>query len=441
MKELIEISWNVSEPEYRKDPALSYSTIASYEREGLNSVIGNNIKTPSLTYGSVVDCLVTDGMDCYNNRYIAIPLNCSASIANILIDMINNNVSLDNENGLLEILDKHHYCLNWKNETRIKKILSYTENYQLISNTIKENPNKEIIDIKVYEDAMNAYNVLHSSVNTQWYFKENTDTIKHYYQLKFKGNIENVDFRCMADLIIVDYDKKQIIPCDLKTTGHPEIKFWESFHKWYYFYQAKLYWNLIRQNLDKDEYFKNFELLPYKFIVVNKTTLNPMVYEFDKININEEYQYNGITYRNIITVAKELRNVLNERKKEMNKKQIIEALDKIHQGVTDLKTAVADIEEEKVPMFTDLKTLAKVVANTYKTSKPEYGSEYLYKNIKAMASSDKVKIILKWIDSCDIEAIKNFRKMPIQNQIITLNSAIDANKNEIIEILKNKFSN
>ena len=161
------------------------------------------------------------------------------------------------------------------------------------------------------------------------------------------------------------------------------------------------------------------------------------------LNIKDvnETTYNGITYRNIITVAKELRNVLNERKKEMNKKQIIEALDKIHQGVTDLKTAVADIEEEKAPMFTDLKTLAKVVANTYKTSKPEYGSEYLYKNIKAMASSDKVKIILKWIDSCDIEAIKNFRKMPIQNQIITLNAAIDANKNEIIEILKNKFSN
>lgn len=38
MKSLKEISWDVDEATYRADPALSYSTIARYEREGFNNL-------------------------------------------------------------------------------------------------------------------------------------------------------------------------------------------------------------------------------------------------------------------------------------------------------------------------------------------------------------------------------------------------------------------
>lgn len=43
--------------------------------------------------------------------------------------------------------------------------------------------------------------------------------------------------------------------------------------------QARLYWAIIRQNMDKDEYFKDFKLLDYRFIVVNRRTLTPLVWE------------------------------------------------------------------------------------------------------------------------------------------------------------------
>lgn len=42
--------------------------------------------------------------------------------------------------------------------------------------------------------------------------------------------------------------------------------------------QARLYWAIIRQNMDKDEYFKDFKLLDYDFIVVNRRTLTPLVW-------------------------------------------------------------------------------------------------------------------------------------------------------------------
>ena len=37
-KELKDISWQVDESTYRADPALSYSTLAKFEREGFNKL-------------------------------------------------------------------------------------------------------------------------------------------------------------------------------------------------------------------------------------------------------------------------------------------------------------------------------------------------------------------------------------------------------------------
>ena len=37
--------------------------------------------------------------------------------------------------------------------------------------------------------------------------------------------------------------------------------------------QARIYWRLIRQLMDKDEYFKDFTLKDFRFIVVNTSCL------------------------------------------------------------------------------------------------------------------------------------------------------------------------
>jgi hypothetical protein len=60
-KELKDISWLVDEPTYRADPALSYSTIARYEREGFDKLnhLFDHITTPSLVEGSATDAIIT----------------------------------------------------------------------------------------------------------------------------------------------------------------------------------------------------------------------------------------------------------------------------------------------------------------------------------------------------------------------------------------------
>jgi hypothetical protein len=83
------------------------------------------------------------------------------------------------------------------------------------------------------------------------------------------------------DLVIVDHDNKTIIPCDLKTSYKPEWDFYKSFVEWRYHIQARLYARLLKQNIEKDEYFKDFKILNYRFIVVNKNTCIPMVWEYE----------------------------------------------------------------------------------------------------------------------------------------------------------------
>ena len=48
-----------------------------------------------------------------------------------------------------------------------------------------------------------------------------------------------------------------------------------------YMIQARLYWRLLRATMDEDDYFKDFKLEDYRFIVVNKESLTPLVWEFE----------------------------------------------------------------------------------------------------------------------------------------------------------------
>jgi hypothetical protein len=64
----------------------------------------------------------------------------------------------------------------------------------------------------------------------------------------------------------------------------------------------------------KDSYFKDFTLMPYRFIVVNKHTLTPLVWEFPLTKtvgtlVDEE----GNEYRDPFEIGKELQGYLNLR--------------------------------------------------------------------------------------------------------------------------------
>lgn len=116
-------------------------------------------------------------------------------------------------------------------------------------------------------------------------------------------------------LIVVDHSKKTIYPVDLKTSSHREYDFYKSFVQWRYDIQARLYWRLIRQTLDRDDYFKDFKLADYKFIVVNNINNPlPLVWKFEYTQQQGPITLkNNVVLRDPEDIGKELYNYLQEK--------------------------------------------------------------------------------------------------------------------------------
>lgn len=80
--------------------------------------------------------------------------------------------------------------------------------------------------------------------------------------------------------------------------------------------QARLYYRIIKANLEQDEYFKDFEIEPYRFIVVNKETLTPLVWIYPdtfKEGPLTYGKYNQIVCRDPEDIGRELTYYMNNR--------------------------------------------------------------------------------------------------------------------------------
>ena len=252
MKSLFDISWKVNESEYRADPAYSYSTIAKFNREGFDNLdkLFDKIDTPSLTFGSMVDTLLTDGQEEFDNRFVVAQFpDIPDSIIKIVRELFNEynttyrTIEDIQDSEILEKVISYNYQPNWRPETRIKVVREKgSDYYKLLYLAI----DKTLVSQEDYQDALDCVSVLRNSTYTKWYFEPNNpfnNEIERFYQLKFKGEWEGIPLRCMADLIIVDHKNKVIIPCDLKTSSKKEWKFHKSFIEWNYYIQAQLYFS------------------------------------------------------------------------------------------------------------------------------------------------------------------------------------------------------
>lgn len=313
-KSLKDISWNVPEEVYRQDNALSYSVLSKFRRSGFNELehLFDKIDTPSLTFGSAVDSIITGGEEEFNSRFMVAEFpSVPDSIVNIVKSLFN--AHNDSYRTLESIPDTDviaeaaafNYQNNWKPETRAKVIKEKGSVYYKLLYLSRD---KILLDTETYTDVTNTVSALRSSESTKNYFADNNpfENIERLYQLKFKATLDGVDYRCMADLLIVDHDRKVVIPVDLKTSGKPEWDFYKSFVDWRYDIQARLYWRIIRDNMDKDPYFRDFELLNYQFIVANRKTLTPLVWECEFTKEKGDLSIGDTTFEDPENIGREL---------------------------------------------------------------------------------------------------------------------------------------
>lgn len=243
MKSLKEISWDVSEDEYRKDKALSYSTIAKFHREGFDNIshLFDKVESPSLLFGSIVDCLLTGTEEEFESRFLVADFpeisDSQRKVTEYLFNAYGDrNIPLNelDNSVIISATEALSFQLNWKPETRAKVI---KENCSEFWDLLTLAMGKTVISQNLYRDAIACKDKLKTSPATSKYFEEDNpfdSSIERLYQLKFKGSYLGIPLRCMADLIVVDHKNKIIYPCDLKTSFKPEWRFYKSFIEWGY---------------------------------------------------------------------------------------------------------------------------------------------------------------------------------------------------------------
>ena len=328
-KSLRDVSWQVTEDIYRKVPALSYSTLARYEREGFNnlSTLFDRIESPSLTFGSIVDTLITGTEEEFNERFMVAQLE--NPISDTLVTITNKLFNTWKEKFtsirdipddiIVDTISNISWNNHWLPKTRAKKIKEDCAAYYKLLYLAE---GRVIIDSFLYQDAINTVESLKSSVATKFYFEEDNifdNNIERLYQLKFKSTFNNIDYRCMADLLLTIHDNKIVVPIELKTSSKPEWDFHKSFIDWNYAIQARLYWRIIRDNMDRDPYFKDFKLSDYRFIVANKKTLTPLVWTFEgPQKTGDIILRNNTVLRDPFVIGEELNDYLKNKPKVPN---------------------------------------------------------------------------------------------------------------------------
>lgn len=204
-----DISWQVSEPEYRADPALSYSTLSRFESNGKFrslSTLEEKISTPSLVFGTVVDALTTGGYGEFEELFLVADMpevsEALENIARTLFAKYGDTLMFDDipDEALAQTGEEcGYYAGNKYVNYRIKLI---KENCKTMYNLLTASAEKTLISQKDYNDAVKCKEAFLSSVYTSWYFTESEESdIENYYQLKFKNTdkITGIEYRCMAD--------------------------------------------------------------------------------------------------------------------------------------------------------------------------------------------------------------------------------------------------
>ena len=292
MKSLKEIALQIDEPTYRKMPELSYSILSRFQSVGFDiNKLQEKLSSPSLLFGSAIDALITGGQEEFDKNFMVVDLpNIPESASNCVKIIWNkyNDTYKHLKDIPIDILNTElQFNGFWPNNrySAQARINGFFKNpvedyYQL--NYIAEN--KSIINTELHTQILQAVNALKTSPATKDYFMEDNpwdDNTERLYQLKFRADLNGIDYKCMMDECIVIHDKKLIIPIDLKTScSCEEDEFYFNFLQWHYQLQARLYSRILRANLDKDEYFKDFTILNYRFIFCNKDSCSPLVWEF-----------------------------------------------------------------------------------------------------------------------------------------------------------------
>lgn len=292
----------LSDSEYRELKAIHYSQIKEYITEGFSSLFKDKEETSSnksLNFGSMVDILVTRPEDFESTFSIN-----TESIKPQELEILDYIYAKSDKEDVISNIPiwvieaaSNIYPSNWKSQTRMDKVYKLLEEKY---DTYIKNVDKILISKEDYNDALQCSSLIKNIINS--IVSSTSNNYEVYYQAKLYLDLpDGIKYKCMFDVLMVDYYNKTILPIDIKTTSKPEYDFPKTYLYYKYNIQADLYTDMLKQVIDTNAEFKDYIIKPFTFIVINRVSQTPMIWLHSHLEELVDYKQYA---KNIDTIFK-----------------------------------------------------------------------------------------------------------------------------------------
>jgi hypothetical protein len=240
-------------------------------------------KASHFVFGSLVDYMLVRDMNKFDDHYYIMSEDTAEPAMKPIIQYMYDTIitlGLDHEDPknairITEIIaigcTIYNWQPRWKMETKINKILKLGEPYY---NALFQAKGRQIITPSEYDNAV----ICKASINADEYLSKyltptKTNTIVKGLVLQFE--YRDIKFKGEIDKVYIDHSEKTIEPIDYKTTDQSVNMFKYNFWKFRYDIQATLYnIGVILHPKVEELLNKGYRMLPFKFIVVEKESIN-----------------------------------------------------------------------------------------------------------------------------------------------------------------------
>lgn len=296
-EQLIEELYEVKKPLERK---LSYSRLSDFDRNGPKALIkAFKEENYGMTIGSIVDDLtIPEKGFKFDDNYIICDYSKPTATLGKLVDIVLENYQeVPSLEKVTEIIKKNGFWSSIVKESTLLSKFNIDEFWKYLEAHIQRNT-KNIISQEDYDKALELSNILKSHKFSKDIINTKLDSIN---QLKIEFEYNGVIFRGMIDKTIINHKEKTVRYIDLKTGKGDALSFMDSFIKFRYYLQEKVYTESFESVCEKLG-LKGYKLLPFQFLYIGRSEKIPLLYTIsDKwhnaatngFNI-KQYRYKGV---------------------------------------------------------------------------------------------------------------------------------------------------
>lgn len=264
--------------------SFGHTAIVNFEKEGPMTLKKDYsiAKTDSLVFGSIVDTLVTRPLSVHDEFIVDQSESLTPSdkkLIDYVISKIENTNKLEewlsDDDKIIKYLDTCGYYVSKKKSDRLQKAKELKKSFE----TYILGKDKQIISKDMYSSALRTAQSVCNSPISKWIF-DNPDNVLFQVACLTEFDDFGIIIKSLFDILYFDKENKVVYPIDLKTTSSPVTSFVsQSFYKYRYFRQAELYMYILEKALKRFD-ANDWKINNFMFLVVNKDSLSPMLYEF-----------------------------------------------------------------------------------------------------------------------------------------------------------------